>query len=121
MNKKIFDGLLPANQEAENTSKKERCETFVVKENIGGLRYVMYKTRHNLPENAKLLSIYSNGDKLSSMPEKPDVAQRPVQIQRPVEAQKPTQETVVKLNDVTEVAPTKTDEGAEVKIEKQEE
>ena len=114
MNKKIFEGLLPANQEAEVLSKRERCETFVVKENVGGLKYVMYKTRYNLPEGAKILSIYSNGEKLSSMPEKPETVQRPVQVQRPIEAPKTEkQEVTITLPNVQEVAPTTTSEGAE--------
>jgi len=119
MNNKIFEGLLPANKEAETMSKKERCEVFVVKENIGGLRYVVYKTRHNLPQGAKVLSIYFDGNKLSSMPDTPPSVQRPAQVQRPVQAPKP--EVVVEVKEIPEVPPTTTSDAAEVKVDKQEE
>lgn len=83
MNNKIFEGLLPANQEAETMSKKERCEVFVVKENIGGLKYIVYTNRHSIPEGAKVLSIYSKGIKVDSMPEEKPVVipQRPPQVE----------------------------------------
>jgi hypothetical protein len=83
MRKSIHEGLNPANQEAENISFKTKTDTFVTKENIGGLKYVVYTNRHSIPEGAKVLSIYSKGNKLDSMPEEKPVVipQRPPQIE----------------------------------------
>jgi hypothetical protein len=62
--KSVHQGLNPANQEAETMSKKTQSEVFVVKENIGGLRYVVYSTAEEIPEGAKILSQYSKGNKI---------------------------------------------------------
>ncbi len=82
MKKSIHEGLNLANQDAETISFKTKIDTFVTKENIGGLKYIVYTNRHSIPEGAKILSIYSKGIKVDSMPEeKPIViSQRPLQI-----------------------------------------
>lgn len=83
MRKSIHEGLNPANQEAETISFKTKTDTFVTKENIGGLKYVVYTNRHSIPEGAKVLSIYSKGNKVDSMPEEKQVVtpQRPPQVE----------------------------------------
>jgi len=82
MKKSIHEGLNLANQDAETISFKTKIDTFVTKENIGGLKYIVYTNRHSIPEGAKILSIYSKGIKVDSMPEEKPVVipQRPPQI-----------------------------------------
>lgn len=64
MRKSIHEGLNPANQEAESISFKTKIDTFVTKENIGGLKYVVYTNKEHIPEDAKILSEYSKGNKV---------------------------------------------------------
>jgi len=61
--KGVHEGLNPANQQAEQISHKLKMETFVTKENIGGLRYVVYDNKEKIPTTAKIISHYVNGDK----------------------------------------------------------
>ena len=90
MRKSIYDGFNPANQEAESISFKTKIDTFVTKENIGGLKYIVYTNRHSIPAGAKILSIYSKGIKVDSMPEEKPVVipQRPPQVE-PVKSAAP--------------------------------
>jgi len=83
MRKSIHEGLNPANQEAESISFKTKIDTFVTKENIGGLKYVVYTNRHSIPEGVKVLSIYSKGNKVDTMPEEKPITipQRPPQVE----------------------------------------
>jgi len=83
MRKSIHEGLNPANQEAESISFKTKIDTFVTKENIGGLKYVVYTNRHSIPEGVKVLSIYSKGNKVDTMPEEKPIIipQRPPQVE----------------------------------------
>ena len=109
MRKSIHDGLNPANQEAESISFKTKVDTFVTKENIGGLKYVVYTNRHSIPEGAKVLSIYSKGIKVDSMPE-----EKPVVI-----PQRPPQVEPVKVT-ITEVPKEEPAKVEETKVEKTE-
>ena len=83
MRKSIHEGLNPANQEAESISFKTKIDTFVTKENIGGLKYVVYTNRQSIPEGVKVLSIYSKGNKVDTMPEEKPITipQRPTQVE----------------------------------------
>jgi len=83
MRKSTHEGLNPANQEAESISFKTKIDTFVTKENIGGLKYVVYTNRHSIPEGVKVLSIYSKGNKVDTMPEEKPITipQRPPQVE----------------------------------------
>ena len=83
MKKSIHEGLNLANQDAETISFKTKIDTFVTKENIGGLKYVVYTNRQSIPEGVKVLSIYSKGNKVDTMPEEKPITipQRPPQVE----------------------------------------
>lgn len=109
MKKSIHEGLNLANQDAETISFKTKIDTFVTKENIGGLKYIVYTNRHSIPEGAKILSIYSKGIKVDSMPE-----EKPVVI-----PQRPPQVEPVKVT-ITEVPKEEPAKVEETKVEKTE-
>lgn len=56
-----FEGHLPAQQEAAMQSKKEQKETWVVKANMGGLKYFVVGSIENLPPTSKVIDHYKNG------------------------------------------------------------
>lgn len=58
----LFDGHKTARQAAELQSKKEQSEVWVLKANIGGLKYVVTKDITNLPQGAKVLEYFKNGN-----------------------------------------------------------
>lgn len=57
----IFEGHLPAKQEAEAKSRKEGNDAYVVKADIGGIRYVVIEKPEQSPTGGKIMEHYKGG------------------------------------------------------------
>ncbi len=56
-----FEGHNPAREAAQLQSKKEMCDVYVCKANLGGLVYFTVKTNENLPNGTRVLEHFKNG------------------------------------------------------------
>lgn len=97
-----FEALNPANQAAEDISRKERCDVYVGKSNAGGIHYIVSKTKVG-----KVLSHYQNGNLMpsGSEPLKPMFTAPVLPPQQPVKVEEKT-EVVEDVKETVEVKET---------------
>lgn len=55
-----FEGHLPAQSEAENQARKNKKETWVVKDNSRGIEYHVVDSIENLPKGSRVLDHYND-------------------------------------------------------------